>query len=279
MEEEGIPRRVEINDEELSALTNAIKTRFGIDFTSYESKSLKRGFARLIARHELGSLIGLWSKILHDREFLVSHIDELLVNLTEMFRNTEVWIKIKEDILEQLRSKPKLEFWHAGCSTGEEIFSMAIILKELRLLYKTKVLATDLSTAALEQAKKGRYTTLLWKKYAAAYSKCFPDTNPENHFLINENEFVIREELKKHISFQRHNLAQDKMTQKFDFIFCRNVMIYFDDTLKMKVLKLFYDSLEDDGYFIIGYYDMLPEQSKTLFRLHDATTRIYRKNI
>ncbi|MBA4239312.1 MAG: chemotaxis protein CheR [Sphingobacteriaceae bacterium] len=270
--------RVEITDEELISLTTAVKTRYGIDFTSYEKKSLKRGFARLIARNDLGSMVGLWSKILKDKEFLIKYIDDLLVNLTELFRNPEIWLKIKDDILEKLRSKPIINIWHAGCSTGEEIYTMAIVLKEQGLLLKTRALATDLSTTALETAKQGIYSKILWKKYSASYLTYYPKGNPEYHFTVNENDIVVSNNLKNHVTFLRHNLVQDSMNKKFHIIFCRNVMIYFDETLKMKVLKLFYDSLEDDGFFIIGYYDMLPEASKDLFVLYDATTRIYRKN-
>ncbi|MGZ3867259.1 MAG: CheR family methyltransferase [Bacteroidia bacterium] len=276
--EKEIAQRVEISDEELVSITTAIKTRFGIDFTCYEKKSLKRGIARLIARNNLGSMLGLWSKILKDKEFLVSYIDDLLVNLTELFRNPEIWLKIKDDLLERFKSKPVINMWHAGCSTGEEIYTMAIVLKEQGLLNKTRVVATDLSTTALEAAKKGVYNKMLWKKYAASYLTYFPKGNPERHFTINENEIVVNEDLTRHVRFLNHNLVQDKMDKRFNLIFCRNVMIYFDETLKMKVLKLFYDSLEDDGFFIIGYYDMLPEASKELFVLYDATTRIYRKN-
>lgn len=274
-----ISQRVEITDEELDSLTVAIKTRFGIDFTAYEKKSLKRGFARLIARNDLGSLVGLWSKILKDKEFLIKYIDDLLVNLTELFRNPEIWLKIKDDILEKVKSKPIVNIWHAGCSTGEEIYTMAIVIKEQGLLMKTRALATDLSTTALENAKLGVYNKMLWKKYAASYLSYYPKGNPDNHFLVNDNEIVVNNDLKRHITFLRHNLVQEPMNKKFNIIFCRNVMIYFDETLKMKVLKMFYDSLEDDGFFIIGYYDMLPEASKELFVLYDATTRIYRKKI
>lgn len=270
--------RVEITDEELNSLTTAIKTRYGIDFTCYEKKSLKRGFARLIARNELGSMIGLWSKILKDKEFLIKYIDDLLVNLTELFRNPEIWLKVKDDLLEKLKTKPVINIWHAGCSTGEEIYTMAIVLKEQGLIQKTKALATDLSTTALENAKLGSYNTMLWKKYAASYLNYYPKGDPGKHFTVTDNEIAVNNDLKNHVKFLRHNLVQDRMDRKYNLIFCRNVMIYFDETLKMKVLKLFYDSLEDDGYFIIGYYDMLPEASKEMFVLHDATTRIYKKN-
>lgn len=272
-------QRIEITDEELSSLTTAIKTRFGIDFTSYEPKSLKRGFARLIARNELGSLLGLWSKILKDKEFLVKYIDDLLVNLTELFRNPEIWLKIKDDILERFKARPSINIWHAGCSTGEEIYSMAIVLKEQYLLHKSKALATDLSTTALNTAREGVYNKMLYKKYTNSYLSYYPKGDPERHFIIGEHQITVKEELKKHVTFSIHNLVQDKMNMKFNLIFCRNVMIYFDDKLKMNVLKLFYDCLEDDGFFIIGYYDMLPESSKELFVLHDATTRIYKKRL
>lgn len=272
-------QRIEITDEELASLTSAIKTRFGIDFTSYEKKSLKRGFARLIARNELGSLLGLWSKILKDKEFLVKYIDDLLVNLTELFRNPEIWLKIKDDLLEKLKPKPSINIWHAGCSTGEEIYSMAIVLKEQFLLNKSKAIATDLSTAALNIAREGVYNKMLHKKYTSSYLSYYPKGDPNRHFIVNENTIAVKEELKKHVEFSLHNLVQDKMNRKFNLIFCRNVMIYFDEELKMKVLRLFHDCLEDDGFFIIGYYDMLPENSKELFTLYDATTRIYKKKI
>jgi|SRR6478609_3559512 len=269
--------REEISDEELQSLTVAIKTRYGIDFTNYETKSLKRGVARLINKYEMGSLVGLWAKILKDREFFMLCVDDLLVNLTEMFRNPEIWRKIKSDLLEKLKDKPKIKIWHSGCSTGEEIYTMGIVLSDSKLYNKTDVTATDLSSVALEKAKKGVYPQLLWKKYLSSYQQYLPDGKSENYFQLENEEIKISDGLKKNISFQRHNLVQDRMTKKFDIIFCRNVMIYFDETLKMKVLSLFHSCLEPDGFLIIGYYDMLPEKHKELFTLYDATTRIYKK--
>jgi len=269
--------REEISDEELQSLTAAIKTRYGIDFTNYESKSFKRGIARLITKHELGSLIGLWAKIIKDREFFMSCIDNLLVNLTELFRNPEIWIKIKSNLLEQLKTKPTIKVWHAGCSTGEEIYTMAIVLSGSKLYSKTEITATDLSTQALAQAKEGVYPQMLLKKYLASFNIYHPLGKPDDYFKLENNEIRINDSLKKNVSFLRHNLVQDKMPKKFDIIFCRNVMIYFDEVLKMKVLNLFHSSLEHGGFLIIGYYDMLPDQHKELYTLYDATTRIYQK--
>lgn len=269
--------REEISDEELSSLTAAIKTRYGIDFTNYEQKSLKRGIARLITKYNLGSLLGLWSKVLKDREFLLSCIDDLLVNLTELFRNPEIWIKIKADLLEQLKGNTSIKIWHAGCSTGEEIYTMSIVLSHAKLYQRAAITATDLSSQAMAKAMEGIYPELLWKKYVASFKQYFPDGNVDNYFKLDGTNIKINDNLKKNITFQRHNLVQDRMPKKFNIIFCRNVMIYFDEVLKMKVLNLFHSCLEDDGYLIIGYYDMLPEGHKELFTLYDATTRIYKK--
>lgn len=272
----GNPKRV-ISDAELDSITNAVKTRYGIDFTNYEKASLKRGFARLIQKQGLEDIMGLWSKIMKDKEFLLQYIDDLTVNLTELFRNPEIWIKLKEDILPKLQTNPKLDFWHAGCSSGEEVYTMAMVLQDLDLLHRSSALATDLSATILEQAKKGEYSNMLVNRYLKSCKQYCPNSKLEDWFEIGEHESKIKEKYKKHIQFLRHNLVQEPMNKKFDIIFCRNVMIYFDDVLKMKVLKLFHSSLKEGGFFIIGYYDMLPIEHRDLFELYDSTTRLYRK--
>ncbi len=269
--------REEISDEELQSLTAAIKTRYGLDFTNYELKSLKRGFARLVTKHNLGSLVGLWDKILKDIVFFFSFFDELFFILTEMFRNPEIWVKIKDDLLKQLQDKIRIKVWHAGCSTGEEIYTMAIVMTQSKLYQKASVFATDLSSMAMAKAMAGRYHQILWKKYMNSFQQYFPSGNMDGLYKIEGDEAVIDESLKKNVTFQRHNLVQDSVSKKFDIIFCRNVMIYFDETLKMKVITMFHQSLEPGGFLIIGYYDMLPEAHKELFTLYDPTTRIYRK--
>lgn len=274
--QEGKPKQ-EISDAELDSLTNAIKTRYGIDFTNYEKASLKRGFIRLIQKQELGNIMGLWSKIMKDKEFLLHYIDDLTVNLTELFRNPEIWIKLKEDVLPKLQANPKLDFWHAGCSSGEEVYTMATVLQDRNLLHKSTTLATDLSTKILEQAVKGEYSNILVNRYSKSCKQYCPNTKIEDWFEVNEHYSKIKEKYKKHIQFLRHNLVNEPMNKKFDIIFCRNVMIYFDDVLKMKVLNLFHSSLKEGGFFIIGYYDMLPIEHRNLFELYDSTTRLYRK--
>jgi len=266
-----------ISDEELDSLTNAIKTRYGMDFTNYEKASLKRGFTRLIQKNNLDNIINLWSRVMKDKEFLTSSIDELTVNLTELFRNPEFWLKVKSDVLPKISHKSKLDFWHAGCSSGEEVYTMAMVLKDTNLLAKSTALATDLSNSILEQAKAGRYSNLLVNRYLKTFKQYFPAGQIDDWFEMGESDSTIKDRYKRHVQFLRHDLVRDKMDKKFDVIFCRNVMIYFDDVLKMKVLKLFHDSLNDDGFFAIGYYDMLPNDYKDLFELYDSSTRLYKK--
>lgn len=269
--------REELSDEELLSITSAIKKRYDIDFTNYEPKSLKRGFARLIMKHKFGSVLGLWQKILMDRQYFMNCIDDLTVNLTELFRNPEIWVKIHDDILEHYKTQSTINIWHAGCSTGEEVYTMAIVMKDKNLLQRNKTLATDLSSSALAKAMIGNYSNMLLSKYMSSFQKYLPGGKLENSFSREGNSWTVRDNLKKHIEFKQHNLVQDPMDRKFDIIFCRNVMIYFDESLKMKVLKLFHESLNEGGFFIIGYYDMLPESYKSLFKVYDSVTRVYVK--
>jgi chemotaxis protein methyltransferase CheR len=269
----------EITDEELLSFTTAVKARFGIDFISYEKKSLKRGLIRLIAKYNLGSVMGLWAKVLRDREFMTLYIDELLVNLTELFRNPDAWQVIKTDILEQLMSKPSLRIWHAGCSTGEEVYTMNIVLTQKKLINKTTLIATDLSTQALNTAREGKYPVFLWDRYKASFMKydSLATLQLPDYFALQDNEIVIHQNLKKNVRFRNHNIVQDPPEPNCDLICCRNVMIYFDETLKMNVLKQFHKALRPNGFLMIGYYDMLPEAAKGLFKTYNPSARLYQK--
>ena len=268
----------EISDEELRSLTRAIKMRYDIDFTNYEPKSLKRGFARLISRNGMGSLLGLWSKVLQDREFFMGCIDDLTVNETGLFRNPEVWTTMKNLINDQFSNRNELSIWHAGCSSGEEVYTLAMVLEEIGMLRKTKAVASDLSTRILAKAKKGEFSELLLNKYEKSYVEYSPNGNLKKYFNKDgDDSYLINPRLRSHVEFIQHNLVSEGMNKTFDIIFCRNVMIYFDSSLKTNVLDLFHKSLAPGGYFIIGYYDSLPIESRDLFEVYDPTHRIYRK--
>lgn len=266
----------DISDEELSAITNAIKNRYGIDFTSYEKKSLKRGFSRLMGKKGIASLLDLWKVILSDHNFFKSSIDDLTVNLTELFRNPEIWEAMDQQILEKLRHKQTIKIWHAGCSTGEEVYSMAMVLHKKNLHYRSKTLATDISSVVLKKALEGAYSTTLAAKYERSFQKYLPSGVMSDMFDIDGRNAVVKERFRRNIEFRMHNLVSDAMNEKFDIIFCRNVMIYFDDGLKLKVLELLRNSLNPDGFLVLGYYDMLPEKAKGIIEQYDPKIRVYK---
>lgn len=254
----------------------AINNRYGLDFTHYERTSLKRGIVRLMMKHNMESIIELWSKVLKDSEFFQNAIDDLLVNLTELFRNPDVWIKIRDKIIPEM-SKNSLKIWHAGCSTGEEVYTMNIVLETVGMLNGTWLTATDLSRTALNKAKKGAYSHITLKQYLVPFLKSFPYKRMEDYFDFYEKHASIKPKYQQNVTFKRHNLVTDTMVDSFDIIFCRNVMIYFDDTLKSRVLDLLHSSLKEDGFLVIGYYDIMPEYGKTKFSIYDVKTRIYKK--
>lgn len=274
-----LPPRLIISDYELQSFTLAVKTRFGMDFTSYEPKSLKRGLVRLIAKYQLKSMIGLWSAMLYDKDLIIQYVDELLINLTEFFRNASLWQFLRKELLPSLIGMSQINVWHAGCSTGEEAYSLAIVLKQLGMLHKGHLLATDLSSKALAKAEKGSYHSLLWPACERSFSRYDATGKMARYFHKKEEEFYIAEPMNSKVVFQRHNLVQEPINKQFKIIFCRNVMIYFDQALKQKVLEKLYEALEEDGFLIIGFYDMLPEMARNMFTLHCPTNRIYTKNM
>ncbi len=266
-----------ISEEEVKALMLAMNKRYNLDFTNYESKSLNRGVKRLMAKHNMQGMTDLWRKILSEDDFFLNGIDELLVNLTELFRNPDAWIMIRDEILPKFNLTKQLDVWHAGCSTGEEIYTMAIVLKECGLLPNSRILATDLSKTALDKAKKGNYSHTVLKNYLRPFLKFYPDRKLEDFFIFHDSHAEIRPTFKKNVEFQKHNLVTGVMNRQFDIIFCRNVMIYFDEELKRRVFRLLNSCLKDGGYLILGYYDTMPNESINLFDVHSNTTRIYKK--
>ncbi|BDD01852.1 protein-glutamate O-methyltransferase CheR [Persicobacter psychrovividus] len=266
-----------ISDEELKSLATAIKTRYGIDFTNYEIKSLKRGFGRLINKHQMTSLIDLWSAILKDKEFFLGCIDDLTVNLTEMFRNPEVWIFLQKLLKKKHSKQAKVKIWHTGCSTGEEVYSMYYIIHSLMLTFKSKVIATDLSPMALNTAKEGKYFGVQANKYARNFGKAFPKGDWSSIFEEIPTGIKIKDRIKRSIEFYTHNLTKDEFPEEVDIIFCRNVMIYFDNDLKSKVLIKFHKALKPNGLLVVGYYDMMPEGFQEFFHVYDNRTKIYIK--
>ena len=267
-----------ITDDELHSLTHAILRRYDIDFTCYEPTSLKRRISRSISVLRLESIHDLWVKLLRDRSFVYAFIDEISVGLTSMFRDPVLWRSLRSDILETLRNKDRIDVWHAGCSTGEEVYTMSIVLQESGLSGKTHRLATDISEAAMAVARAGEYHELKIAEYERNYLQYNPTGLFQRYHQATDDGNQMKPALIQQVDFRMHNLITETPPGRFDIIFCRNVMIYFDHKSKVRLLREFHEHLREGGYLIIGFYDALvPLIDKEKYRIADLDAKVFQK--
>ncbi|HLT73117.1 MAG TPA: CheR family methyltransferase [Cyclobacteriaceae bacterium] len=269
----------EITDEELRSLSEAIQKRHGIDFTCYEPKSLKRRILRALSTFKFNSVHELWVKILKEPAFIYPFLDEISVGLTSMFRDPVLWIRLKQMLTQELRVRERLSIWHAGCSTGEEVYTMGIVLRESGFPGKVSAWATDISKQAMEVSKKGEYATMKVTEYEDNYRKYQPLGSLSSYFSSSEEGNILMDNsLIAHVTFDYHNLITDSFPTGFDIIFCRNVMIYFDVNTKRKLFEKFHASLNPDGLLIFGFYDaVFPLMDGEKFRLLDMDSKIFQR--
>jgi chemotaxis protein methyltransferase CheR len=269
---------ITISDEELHSLTNAVLRRYGIDFTCYEPSSLKRRVSRSISVLRLDSVHNLWVKLLRDRSFIYLWIDELSVGLTAMFRDPVLWQCLRDEILPTLRWQDRIHLWYAGCSTGEEVYTMSIVVQESGLATKVSALATDISEAAVEKARLGTYHSLKMTDYAKNYRHYNPRGSFRYYCVGEPADGTLKPALVSQVDFQTHNLITELPPRRFDIIFCRNVMIYFDHASKVRLLDQFHEYLNEGGYLVIGFYDSLvPLIDKTKYRIANLETKVFQK--
>ncbi|GEP51262.1 chemotaxis protein R [Flavobacterium noncentrifugens] len=241
-----------ISDQELEVLINDVYEYYGFDFSSYSMASFKRRVDRLFQLDGFKSFPVFLSKIRTDPEYFKRMVEEITVNVTEMFRDPLFYKVLRTEILPVLATKPFIRIWHAGCSTGEEVFSMAIMLKEANLLHKSLLYATDISPAVLELAKKGVFPLRMIKQYSENYIASGGKEDFSRYYIANYGSAKFGEDLIERMVFSQHNLVSDRSFNEFDIILCRNVMIYFDKDLQERALELFDGSLSKLGYLALG---------------------------
>ena len=245
------------DDAELKELVQAIKDWYGYDFSDYSESSFKRRVGRVMVNEGIDSIQALQNNIGKDITCLNSFIDEVTVNVTEMFRDPSFYQALFSKVIPELTHLPLIRIWHAGCSSGEEVYSMAILLKEAGLLDKCLLYATDINLTVLNQAAEGCFQLSAMEEYEENYKKSGGKFSLSNYYEVNEEVVVFRQDLAKRMVFSPHNLAIDQSFNEFNLILCRNVMIYFNRNLQEKVLKLFVDSLADEGYLALGTKESL----------------------
>ena len=241
-----------IEDIELETFINDVYEYHGFDLAGYSRASLKRRVNRIMNLDGFSNFSNFLSKVKYDSDYYKRAIDEITVNVTEMFRDPSFYKVLRNEILPVLGTKPFIRIWHAGCSTGEEVYSMAILLKEAGLLHKSILYATDINSKVLETAKKGIFPLRMMKDYSENYRDSGGQEDFSNYYIANYGNAKFSEELSKKMVFSQHNLVSDTSFNEFDMIFCRNVLIYFDNDLQTRVISLFDESLAVLGFLALG---------------------------
>lgn len=246
-----------LDEHHLDIFINELFENFGYDFGGYSRASFRRRLERVYQLDGFTNFQEFLYKVRNDEAYLTYVVEEITVNVTEMFRDPSFYRVLREEILPTLRSKPFIRIWHAGCSTGQEVYSMAILLTEEGLLQKSIIYATDLNQTVLESAKKGVFPLRLMKEYADNYRASGGKRDFSEYYTAIYGLAKFDETLSKRMVFSQHNLVSDSSFNEFDLILCRNVMIYFDKDLQNRVLNLFDDSMATLGYLALGTKETL----------------------
>ncbi|MGO4888404.1 CheR family methyltransferase [Anaerobacillus sp. MEB173] len=224
----------------------------GYDYRNYAYGALRRRIWHRVNAEKLTSITGLLEKVLHDPGCLKRLIADFSINVTEMFRDPLFFLTFRERVIPLLRTYPSIRIWHAGCATGEEVYSMAILLHEEGLYDKTKIYATDINANVLKVAKSGIFPIEKMRKFTSNYINAGGKAAFSDYYTVTNNGVKFDSKLKKNVIFAQHNLVTDRSFNEFQVILCRNVLIYFNKELQKKVHALFYDSLGMFGILGLG---------------------------
>jgi len=265
---------------ELQLLLQAIYLKYGYDFRNYAKASVRRRVEHFMKKENLNSFAETQHKILYEVNFFDRLLLDLSVNVTEMFRDPNFYRSFRQNVVPFLKKQPFLKIWHAGCASGEEVYSMAILLKEEGLYNKSQIYATDMNQVILNQAKEGIYLINRLKLYTENYQKAGGKESFSDYYIAHYDHVVMNKSLKENILFSDHNLATDGVFGEMHVIFCRNVLIYFNRDLQNRALGLFNDSLINHGILCLGSKESIRfSEHSNIFVDVDKDEKIYAKEI
>jgi chemotaxis protein methyltransferase CheR len=263
---------------EIALLLEAVHRRYGFDFREYAPASLKRRVWRRMHAEGLSTLTQLQDRLLHDAACMERLLLDLSISVTAMFRDPSFYVAFREQVAPALRTYPFTRFWCAGCSTGEEVYSLAILLQEEGLYDRTRIYATDINEQVLETARAGVFPLDKMKQYTQNYIKAGGTRDFSEYYVAAYDSARFSRSLTENIVFAQHNLVSDRAFNSFNVIVCRNVMIYFDKTLQNRVHQLFYESLDTFGVLTLGRKESVAfTPFADSYEVVDAAERIYRK--
>jgi chemotaxis protein methyltransferase CheR len=270
--------RLETETLELQLLLEGIYRQYGFDFREYAPASLKRRVWRRVQAERAGTIAGLLALVLHDADVMERLLLDLSINVTSMFRDPTFYAAFRTQVVPVLRTYPFTRIWIAGCSTGEEVYSLAILLHEEDVYDRTRIYATDINETVLERAREGVFPLEKMKEYTENYIRAGGKRSFSEYYLAKYEGALFHRTLTENIVWAPHNLVQDRSFNTFNVILCRNVMIYFDRALQTRVHQLFYDSLERFGILALGHKESIRftglESAYEELNVHE---RLYRK--
>jgi chemotaxis protein methyltransferase CheR len=270
--------REDLEQLELQLLLEGVFRRYGFDFREYAPASLRRRVARRVHAEGVASISGLLERLLHDPAAMERLLLDLSINVTAMFRDPSFYVAFREKVVPQLHTYPFTRIWVAGCSTGEEVYSLAILLEEEGLYERTRIYATDINESVLERARSGAFPLDKMREYTHNYIRAGGKRAFSEYYVAAYDGAQFQRSLTSNVVFAQHNLVSDGSFNEFNVILCRNVMIYFDRSLQDHVHRLFYESLETFGVLGLGHKESIkfsPHHGS--YEEIDATEKLYRK--
>jgi chemotaxis protein methyltransferase CheR len=268
----------ELEQLEIELLLEAVYRRYGFDFREYAQASLKRRLWRRLLAEGLSTISELQARLLHDPPSMERLLLDLSINVTSMFRDPSFYVAFREKVVPTLHTYPFTRIWCAGCSTGEEVYSLAILLQEEGLYDRTRIYATDINEKVLATARDGIFPLDKMQQYTQNYIRGGGEHDFSRYYVAAYDAVQFSRSLVDNVVFAQHNLAMDRAFNEFNVIVCRNVLIYFDKTLQNRVHELFYESLDTFGVLALGHKESLaftPFAEK--YEELDLAERIYRK--
>lgn len=267
------------SDLELDLFLEAIYRKYGYDFRLYSRASMKRRIKLQMERLKLNNICELIHVVLYNEKEFSDILSQMTVNVTEMFRDPDFYRAFRSHVVPALKTHPSLKIWHAGCSTGEEVYSMAILLKEAGLYERCYIYATDIDHHALDKAKKGIYDIDEMARYSQNYRDAGGLSSLSDYYTARYDSVIMDGSLKKNIIFANHDLVTDRSFAEMQVILCRNVVIYFNNQLQNRVYRLFTDSLDVSGFLCLGTKESIRfSESEPFYSVLDEKFRIYCKN-
>src|SRR5436190_10841360 len=263
---------------EVKLLMEGIFRHYGFDFRDYSMPSLKRRVWKRVYAEGLTTISGLQEKILHDAASMERLLLDLSINTTAMFRDPTFYLNFRQKVVPMMRTYPFVRIWHAGCSTGEEVYSMAILLQEEKLLDRCRIYATDINEAVLQRAKDGIFPLNTMQENTSNYIAAGGTGTFSQYYTARYDYAIFRPALRENVVFAQHNLVTDSSFNHFNVIFCRNVLIYFNNTLQDRVQRLFLDSMEMFGILGLGKKETIRYSGVAAhYDEIDAEERLYRR--